>query len=134
MANRLPIEELSRQALIVGTVCFTDPTGNVGFKTDQVQASALVRIAAALEAAQLPSPAGMDQPVRFKIARAGQPALFRRVVEAYGKDSTLSLYAKIISENGAGLFEVEVSSAEDVFYLGIEFEQARLAERSQRNA
>ena len=134
MANRLPIEELSRQPLLVGTTCFTDPTGMQGFKTDQVQASALVRIAAALEAAQRPAPTGLDQPVRFTIARALHPALFRRVVEAYGKDSRLSLYAKIISENGAGLFEVEVSSADDIFYLGIEFEQARLAERNQRNA
>ncbi|WP_310391477.1 hypothetical protein [Hymenobacter sp.] len=49
MAERLPIEELSRQPLVVGTTCFTDPSGNDGFKTEQVQASALVRIAAALE-------------------------------------------------------------------------------------
>lgn len=50
MAERLSIEDLSRQPLVVGTMCFTDPAGKVGYKTDQVQASALVRIAAALEA------------------------------------------------------------------------------------
>lgn len=46
---KLPIEELSRQPLVRGTSCFTDPDGNVGYKTEDVQVSALVRIAAALE-------------------------------------------------------------------------------------
>lgn len=46
---KLPIEELSRQPLVLGTSCFTDPTGNVGYKTEDLKVSALVRIAAALE-------------------------------------------------------------------------------------
>ncbi len=50
MAERLTVEEVSRQPLILGTICFTDPSGTVGYKSEVVQASALVRIAAALEA------------------------------------------------------------------------------------
>ena len=49
MASKLTLEELSRQPLVVGTMSFTDPTGTIGFKTEQLQVSALVRIAAALE-------------------------------------------------------------------------------------
>lgn len=49
MAERLPIEELSRQPLVRGTSCFTTPDGYTGYKTEDVQVSALVRIAAALE-------------------------------------------------------------------------------------
>lgn len=48
--TRPPIEEVSRQPLIRGTTCFTTPDGNTGFKTEDIQVSALVRIAAALEA------------------------------------------------------------------------------------
>ncbi|MVN76916.1 hypothetical protein GO988_11330 [Hymenobacter sp. HMF4947] len=55
MDKRLTIEELSRQPLILssidlGTRYFTDLSGKDIFNTDQVQASAMVRIAAALEA------------------------------------------------------------------------------------
>lgn len=45
----LSLQDLSRQALIVGTTRFTDPTGNVGYSTESLQVSALVRIADALE-------------------------------------------------------------------------------------
>lgn len=49
MAEKIAIQDLSRQPLVRGTSCFTDPTGNVGYKNEDIQASALVRIAAALE-------------------------------------------------------------------------------------
>ena len=49
MAEKLPIADLSRQPLVRGTSCFTDPSGTVGFKTEDIQTSALVRIADALE-------------------------------------------------------------------------------------
>jgi hypothetical protein len=49
MAEKIAIQDLSRQPLVRGTSCFTDPTGNVGYKNEDIQASALVRIADALE-------------------------------------------------------------------------------------
>lgn len=49
MAEKISIQDLSRQPLVRGTSCFTDPTGNVGYKNEDIQVSALVRIAAALE-------------------------------------------------------------------------------------
>jgi len=49
MAEKISIEDLSRQPLVRGTSCFTDPAGNVGYKNEDLQVSALVRIAAALE-------------------------------------------------------------------------------------
>ncbi len=49
MAEKIAIQDLSRQPLVRGTSCFTDPTGNVGYKNEDIQVSALVRIAAALE-------------------------------------------------------------------------------------
>jgi hypothetical protein len=49
MAERLSIEELSRQPLVRGTSAFTKPDGVTGYKTEDIQASALVRIAATLE-------------------------------------------------------------------------------------
>jgi hypothetical protein len=48
---KLPLEDISRQPMILGTTCLTDPSGNKGYKTEIVQASALVRIADALEQA-----------------------------------------------------------------------------------
>ncbi|HEX8659196.1 MAG TPA: hypothetical protein VF690_16775 [Hymenobacter sp.] len=48
--QRLTIEEVSRQPLVNGTTCYTDPTGHEGYKNETLQVSALVRIAAALEA------------------------------------------------------------------------------------
>ena len=49
MAEREILAEVTRQALIIGTSCITDPTGHIGYKTDVVQASALIRIAESLE-------------------------------------------------------------------------------------
>ncbi len=49
MAEKISIQDLSRQPLVRGTSCFTDLTGNVGYKNEDIQVSALVRIAAALE-------------------------------------------------------------------------------------
>jgi hypothetical protein len=49
MAEKISIQDLSRQPLVRGTSCFTDPTGNVGYKNEDIQVSALVRIAASLE-------------------------------------------------------------------------------------
>jgi hypothetical protein len=48
--DKLSLQDLSRQALIVGTTRFTDPTGNIGYSNESLQVSALVRIAEALEA------------------------------------------------------------------------------------
>lgn len=49
MAEREKLLDISRQSLIIGTSCITDATGNIGYKTDLVQASASLRIADALE-------------------------------------------------------------------------------------
>lgn len=49
MTEPLPIGDVSRQPLIKGTTRYTEPTGYVGFSNEDIQTSALVRIAAALE-------------------------------------------------------------------------------------
>jgi hypothetical protein len=50
MTDRENLLDITRQTLVIGTSCITDATGNRGYKTEVVQASALVRIASALEA------------------------------------------------------------------------------------
>ena len=52
-AERENLADITRQALIIGTSCITDPTGNIGYKTEMVQASALIRIAESLERQEL---------------------------------------------------------------------------------
>ena len=57
---RLALADLTRQELVIGTSCITDATGNKGFKTEYVQASALIRIAEALEGRKVPAPRLLD--------------------------------------------------------------------------
>jgi hypothetical protein len=47
--QHLSLQDLSRQALIVGTTRFTETTGHTGYSNESLQVSALVRIADALE-------------------------------------------------------------------------------------
>ena len=49
MLKRPNILDITRQELIIGTSCITDATGNKGYKTEYVMASAQLRIAEALE-------------------------------------------------------------------------------------
>ena len=87
MAERPNLLELTRQPLVMGTSCITDASGAIGYKTEYVQASALLRIAQALEqqpASGLPcKPAAVSPPGACQtelVVSGNDLARFRRFV------------------------------------------------------
>ena len=119
MDKPLDIAEFSRQPMIVGTICFTDPTGNKGYKTDQIQASALVRIANALEA-KAGNPLLVALPVSHMHAEAFAKIVAQTAIE-WG--STMHVVA---SEQAPfrTLVTIQFTRTEEIFFLGKNWNEA----------
>jgi hypothetical protein len=96
MTKKLSLQDLSRQPLVRGTSCFTDPSGNVGYKNEDLQVSALVRIAAALEeqtqALKEPNPLSLAEYGELHVLLTqAQPRLVASLVVAGEPDESAQL-------------------------------------------
>jgi len=92
MAEKLSIQNLSRQPLVRGTSCFTDPSGNVGYKNEDLQVSALVRIADALEQQAEPNPLTLAEYGELHhLLTQAQPRLVASLVVAGEPDESAQL-------------------------------------------
>lgn len=116
MAEKLSIQDLSRQPLIVGTSRFTDPTGNYGYSNESLQVSALVRIADALEAQlplapRLPDLAHLDAESARLLWASDLGQVERHVQEARSGQLAPALAASILQED-AGYLVARVRQAE----------------------
>lgn len=110
MAEKISIQDLSRQPLVRGTSCFTDPSGNVGYKNEDLQVSALIRIAAALEQQAEPNPLSLAEYSELFLLATDCPRFHRHILVEYGEEEAnrltrlCTLVLKLLSgiEGGQG--------------------------------
>jgi hypothetical protein len=137
---KMTLADVSRQPMIIGTTSLTDPTGHKGYKTEYVQASALVRIADTLETQtdfllSRSAGAAVETPKRFGIlVQTRHLAAFLAFIKpAHPSDVTVGEYMlsteiTVLSHHpGAGgdgpgpdltHVQIEHKRADNLYYLG----------------
>ncbi|WP_375418155.1 hypothetical protein [uncultured Hymenobacter sp.] len=126
-----PLRDYSRQELGVGNpaLFLFDEEGRKQDK-ELMQLSIALRTAEALERqnelleAQL-APSD-ERPVRFTLSLAeSKQQRFRELVGKFGQDSVLKQFARIVDVRENQYFTVEVATVDDIFYLGMDWEEQR---------